>query len=279
MKTIERYGRPAWVIGSPITHTLSPPIHNSAFQESSLAHRYFAMEVEKTELPEFLGLFRRIDGLGANLTIPLKEAVTEEIANHTDSVNELGAANTLFWDRNELCLDNTDVYGFRELIRPWNDEISDLPVCMMGAGGAAKACLYALANLGVPRVYLWNRTRQRAVRLREQFSYLDIEVVSRNQLEQGEFEGTVVVNATSLGLDKTDPSPFPAETIREYMIGVDLIYHHETRFMSAFSRHGKESVGGLKMLVCQAARAWERWTGEEPPLETMMNAARNRLRK
>ena len=279
MKVVEQYGRPAWVIGSPISHTLSPPIHNSAFQKSSLAHRYFAMEVEKNELSEFLTLFRKIDALGANLTIPLKEAVTGEITNHTESVNQLGAANTLFWDGSELVLDNTDVYGFSELIRPWKDEISEVPVCMMGAGGAAKACLYALGNLSVPRVYLWNRTYERAVRLRERFSYLDIEVVSRDQLEQGVFEGSVVINATSLGLEETDPSPFPTEAIREHMIGVDLIYHHETRFMSAFSRRGKESAGGLTMLVCQAAKAWEHWTGVEPPVDEMMNTARSRLRE
>jgi len=277
MKSVKRYGRPAWVIGSPIEHTLSPPIHNSAFQHCSLPHRYFAMEVGENELPEFLGLFRQLDGLGVNLTIPLKEAVCQEITNQTEPVNQLGAANTVFWDDDELSLDNTDVYGFTELVSPWKAEITEDPVCLMGAGGAAKACLYALGKLDVPGIYICNRTRERAVRLREQFSYLDIEVVSRGELEEGKFDGKLVINATSLGLEKSDASAFPTEGIRNDMVGVDLIYHHDTRFLTAFSRRGKESVGGLKMLVCQAARAWERWTDEEPPLETMMDAARNQL--
>lgn len=278
MKTIEQYGRSAWVLGSPIEHTLSPPIHNRAFMVAELSHRYFAMEVEPQELEEFLQLFQKLNGLGANFTIPLKEKICDHIAGQTEPVKALGAANTLFWEQDHLVLDNTDVYGFTALLRPWHDRVSDDPVVLLGAGGAARACLYALGQLESPRIYLWNRTRERAEQLEQEFSRLPIHVLSRDQLESGDFETTLVINSTSLGLDPGDPSPFPSDQIGEAMVGVDLIYHHETQFMQDFTRMGDQAVGGLGMLVHQAARAWERWTGQVAPVEAMMETARNELR-
>lgn len=274
MRAVEEYGRPLWVIGSPLEHTLSPRLHNAAFEAAGSPHRYFALEVGPDELSSFLELFRSAGGLGANLTLPLKESVLERVENHSDSVRGTGAANTLYRSEGTLALENTDVDGFEALVSPWSDRIVDRGVLLLGAGGAARACLYALGRVGCPEVQIWNRTRERAVRLREAFGEPPVEVLDEEALREGRFEADLVVNATSLGLDPSDPSPFPVEAIEPDMVGVDLIYGRETRFQRDFREHGHEAEGGLTMLIEQAARAWELWMDREPDRGAMRRAVR-----
>lgn len=272
MQSIRRYGRQLWVIGSPISHTLSPPLHNAAFEAADLPHRYFAMEVKSRELGTFLTLFKQLNALGANLTLPLKESIREFVERESEAVKKTGAANTLYWENeDQLALQNTDVHGFKKLVEPWVDRIEGHPVVLLGAGGAARACLLGLDELGVDRVLLWNRTTSRAEALSDRFSAMDVTVLSDEQLESSP-GARLVVNSTSLGLEAEDPSPFPVGAIREDMVGVDLIYGRSTRFQRDFQEHGFASSGGLTMLVQQAARAWELWTGESPDVDVMASA-------
>lgn len=274
MKTIDKYGRQLWVIGSPISHTLSPPLHNAAFEDANLPHRYFAMEVQLEELGNFLETFKQLNGLGANLTLPLKESIRDFVQRKSGPVERTGAANTLYWaDDDELALDNTDVYGFRKLVEEYEDRIRSQPVVLLGAGGAARACLLGLDELGVGQVRLWNRTTRKAEELAEQFSTIDIDVLSDSELESPT-SASLVVNSTSLGLEEGDPSPYPSSRIREDMVGVDLIYGRMTQFQRDFKRHGAGASDGLTMLVQQAARAWERWIGESPSINAMKRAVR-----
>ena len=272
MEAVKSYGRPLWVIGSPIDHTLSPTLHNAAFEEAGLPHRYFALEVQEHQLEDFLEAFRRIDGLGANLTLPLKQRVRDYVSGETEAVRSVGAANTLYRSDGELRLDNTDVYGFKKLVEPWHEMILEEPLLLLGAGGAARACLRAFEEIGASQVFLWNRTRSKARKLADQFESLSIQVLEDAELESGTLPVRLVVNSTSLGLDPDDPSPFPREQVEPEIVGVDLIYGHETRFQQIFREYGRDAVGGLGMLIDQAARAWERWTGSQPDRSVMESA-------
>ncbi len=272
METTKSHGRPLWVIGSPIDHTFSPKLHNVAFEEAGLAHRYFALEVQKNELEGFLEAFRRIEGLGANLTLPLKQAIRDYVDAQTEAVRSVGAANTLYWSDGELQLDNTDVYGFKKLVEPWQDRIHQKPSLLLGAGGAARACLRGFEEMEAPKVFLWNRTTSKARELADHFESLDVDVLSDKELEQGTFDARLIVNSTSLGLEPEDPSPFPRQQVQSNMIGVDLVYGRETRFQKIFREAGRSAVGGLGMLIDQAARAWERWTGSQPDRSVMESA-------
>lgn len=272
MNVVERYGRPLWVLGSPISHTLSPSLHNAAFEAAGLDHRYFALEVGADELAKFLEAFRRLDGLGANLTLPLKEAVRELVDNETEAVSTVEAANTLYWNDGALCLENTDVYGFKQLVEPWHDRIREERVLLLGAGGAARACIQGLKEIGAQDVALWNRTTSKAERLSDQFWGVSPNVLNDEELESSALDVSIVVNATSLGLEEGDPSPFPDGQVTAGMVGVDLIYGRETAFVRAFREHGQEAVGGLRMLIDQAVRAWELWVGEKPDRDAMETA-------
>lgn len=278
MEPVEQYGQVLWVTGSPIDHTLSPAIHNAAFERAGLPHRYFAMEVSPRELEEFIDVFRTVGALGVNFTLPLKETICEIIDSRTEAVDRLGAANTLYRENGQLKLDNTDVYGFKQLVGPWHSDIEGGSVLVLGAGGAARACVFALDQLNCRQISIWNRTNERAEKIRDEFSGLPIQCLTDEQLEQGQFDAEIVVNATSLGLDESDPSPISESAVREGMVGVDLIYNRTTAFMELLSNRGEQAVGGLDMLVHQAARAWERWVGEQPNVDAMLDAARTALR-
>jgi shikimate dehydrogenase len=266
---VEQYGCPLWVVGSPLSHTLSPPIHNAAFKEADLPHRYFALEVQEEELQQFLENFRNLKGLGANLTLPLKETVQDYISSKTAAVQATKAANTIFWSDGQLRLDNTDVYGFKQLVGPWDRVIRHDSVLILGAGGAARACLQGFNEMNVSNLYLWNRTNKKAEGLARSFESLNVSVLNNDQLEDPPGDIKLVVNATSLGLESGDPSPFPPESVRSDQVGVDLIYGKQTRFLEAFRNRGRDAVDGLTMLIQQAARSWERWVGHEPNISAM----------
>ncbi|MFP4687778.1 MAG: shikimate dehydrogenase family protein [bacterium] len=281
MRTVESVGSPLWVIGKPIKHSLSPLIHNAALREARLPHRYFSLEVGEEELEEFLTIFKTIKCPGANLTLPLKQKILELVPREkqTETVRSLGAANTLYWSGSSPALENTDVYGFKKLAENWKELIEEFPVLVLGAGGAARACILALSELDCSEIFLWNRTTERAEQLKDEFSGIPVTVLYSEDFEKEAPEARLVVNATSLGLKNGDRSPYPRRMVRPEMVGVDLIYNRTTEFMLNFDKAGQAAAGGLKMLVFQAARAWKLWFDKEPDLEIMFETARDYLLK
>ncbi len=279
MKPVLKYGSPFWVLGQPVEHTLSPAIHNAAFEAADLPHRYFAQEVSPDELKIFFEFLEQLNFPGANITLPLKEKAVTLISEsyHDDSVKKTGAANTVYNREGRLQLANTDVYGFKKLIEPSEEIIQKEPVLLLGAGGAARACVAGLKELGCRKLFLWNRTEKKAHSLAGQFESPPIKVLNRDELENHLPAVKLVVNATSLGLNRNDPSPFPVNNIAADMVGVDLIYNRETKFLRDFANRGKKASGGLEMLVHQAARAWQLWLNKQPDIETMLRAARQEL--
>ncbi len=272
MKLIHKYGAPLFVIGSPVEHTFSPYIHNRAFEAAGLEHRYFALQVEKGELEQFIDLCEQLQSPGANLTLPHKETICSAIPNKNSEVERLQAANTIYRRHGELRLANTDLFGFRRLIEPWVEKIRDEGVLLLGAGGAARACLLGFEQENCKKIFLWNRTTRKALELQEEFPELQLEVLDQKQLNNGEFSASVVVNATSVGLKADEPVLVPKAVIRSDMVGIDLIYNRETRFVKSFKRLGSEATGGLDMLVHQAARSWELWTDQQAPTKAMFAA-------
>jgi len=274
LKTIDRYGQPLFVIGNPVEHTISPPIHNRAFQVAELPHRYFALQVEAGELGRLVDLLIDLDSPGVNVTLPHKESICSVISNKSSEVKRLGAANTVYRRRGELRLANTDVYGFSKLAAPWEEEARRGGVLLLGAGGAARACLLAFEQMGCEKVTIYDEVKKKAARMEEEFRELQIDVIDKPELDKGGFEARVVVNATPVGLEEGEPSVLPEKVIEPDMVGIDLIYNRRTKFLELFEAKGCPNCGGLDMLVYQAARSWELWTDRQPPVEAMFEAAR-----
>jgi len=269
----------AYLIGKPVGHSLSPAMHNAAFAALGLPHTYRALEVDESQLRATLERWRGEDVLGANVTIPHKEAVLKLVDEVDDEARAIGAVNTVARKGTRLVGHNTDKYGFEQAVRSIRGHSVDdsgYPfvmdnVLVLGAGGAARACVLSLLE-HKNGVLIANRDRARAQRLAGAMAKFD--TYSRGiQVVPWSERGTVVdavVNATPLGMHGEDP----LEGAELPLWVVDLVpTAEETPLVKrARSREYGAVVDGLVMLLHQAARAFGLWTGLEPPLEVMRAA-------
>ena len=265
----------AAVIGSPVGHSLSPAIHNAAFRALGLPWVFVAWEVPEGYAPEALESMERFGVAGLSVTMPHKSAVAQALDSLAEEAEMLGAVNCVVREAGadggtKLIGHNTDGYGIIASLREdagFAPENSDCLV--LGAGGAARAAVLALANAGASRVAVANRTPERA----EQAAALagdKGEVVPADAA--GEFD--LVVNATPLGMGELkDEIPVSPMLLRPDQTVLDLIYiPEETTLMAQARDRGVAVYNGLGMLVHQAARAFELWTSQPAPLEAMTSA-------
>jgi shikimate dehydrogenase len=269
-----------YLLGHPVAHSLSPLLQNAAFAALGLGHTYEALDVTAEELPQAVERIRTDDNvLGANVTVPHKEAVLRLLRSLDGEASRAGAANTISKHCDERAAGcslqgwNTDGLGFEHALRDAGITVADKRVLVLGAGGAARAVVPVLVR-ELAQVTIANRDRARAERLRQTFPTAGgawrPEVVDWSAV-WSVAGADVVVNATSLGLDGEDPlagSPLP-----ERLTVIDLVpTATDTPLVARARAAGCEVLNGLPMLVHQAALAFTIWTGEPPPLQAMRGA-------
>ncbi len=266
----------AGVIGHPVAHSRSPKLHGHWLKTYGLAGHYVPMDVAPADLETVLQTLPKAGFVGANVTVPHKEAALR-IADHvSDRASVIGAANTLvFRADGSIHADNTDGYGFMENLRSgapdWNAK--DGPAVVFGAGGASRAILSALSDAGVPEIILTNRTRTRADHLKEEFGQR-ITVVdwvqAGNVIENAEF----VVNTTSLGMQGQPELRVPLDGLQPGTVVTDLVYTPlKTGLLRQAEQAGCTVVDGLGMLLHQAVPGFERWFGTRPEVTEDTRAA------
>ena len=266
-----------WLIGRPVAHSLSPAMHNAAFAKLGLPHRYETKETADDQLAATLDRMRRDnDVLGANVTIPHKESVLRLLDEVDDEARRIGAVNTIVSRGSRLVGYNTDKYGFEMALEtqprrvPWHQgfPFADDRILILGAGGAARACALSLLEHG-NQVDIANRDPGRAEALAR-----SIEVDGRHPRvvpwPHGAEPGDAVVNATPLGLNGEEA----LEDVQLPKWVIDLV---PTAKESALVKRAKATdnvtvVDGLSMLLYQAVRSFELWTGVPAPLEAMRAA-------
>lgn len=267
------------VIGQPIAHSRSPAMHGAALAELGLAPQwsYEAIECSPEDFPALVGGLPRRGFRGVNVTIPHKAAALTASDRASGVASEIGAANTLSFDRGEIVADNTDAAGLLEALP---EPPRDRRALVLGAGGSARAVVWALADQGA-RVAVWNRTQERAAELANAFGAEAIPA-AEGLLPVAEFE--LIVNATSVGLeggagvaDPIDALHLPADGLSDRHVVVDLVYGPTgTELGRLARRRGARFVDGLEVLVRQGAASLRIWTGLEPPIATMRRAAAER---
>ena len=260
----------AGVIGSPVAHSRSPRLHGHWLKSYGLSGHYIPMDVSAAKLEETLRLLPEIGFVGVNITIPHKERVMEIADMVSDRATLIGAANTLtFREGGKIYADNTDGYGFLENLKQgapdWRANAG--PAVVLGAGGASRAVITALLEAGVPEIYLSNRTRLRAEKLREDFGQR-IHVIdwvhAGNVLE----EANTVVNTSSLGMVGKPELRVPLDGLRPGTLVTDIVYTPlETRLLRIGRELGCTCVDGLGMLLHQAVPGFERWFGTRPVVD------------
>lgn len=260
----------AGVIGHPIAHSRSPALHGFWLRRHGIKGHYIPMDVAPADLKDALNLLPKLGFVGLNVTIPHKEAVLQLADIVTDRAALIGAANTLIFRKDgRIHADNTDGAGFianlRQNAAEWNPAAG--PAAVFGAGGAARAVIAALLEVGVPEIRITNRTRPRADALRSDFG-AKITVVDwvqgANMLEGA----TTVVNTTSLGMVGKPEFRVPLDALEPSALVTDLVYAPlQTPLLRAAAERGCTVVDGLGMLLHQAAPGFERWFGPRPEVD------------
>jgi shikimate dehydrogenase len=265
---IDGHTRVAGIIGWPVEHSLSPAMHNAAFRELGLNWLYAAFPVSPDRVPEAVRGLAAAGCAGLNVTIPHKQAVIACCSAVSDAVEAIGAANTLVPDgAGGFRADNTDAAGFLHALDSEAPlELDTTRVLVIGAGGAARAVVWALRSRGA-RVLVANRTAERAADLGEPVPF------SREALDEAAGDADLVVNCTSLGMHGELPEELPLDALGPGHVVADIVYRPGgTAWLAAAEGRGARVVDGLSMLLHQGADAFRQWTGEEPPIEAMAAA-------
>ena len=269
---IDGYTRLAAVVANPIKHSISPFIHNRAFEATNTNGVYLAWEVEGTDLAETVANIRRFQMFGINLSMPYKEQVIPYLDQLSEEARLIGAVNTVVNREGTLIGYNTDGKGFFKSLPSF--KISGKRMVLLGAGGAAKAILAQAILDGVSQVSVFVRsasiekTRPYLEKLQNETGFkvdlFALEDVS--ELQARITDSDLLVNATSVGMDGVS-LPIPASVLLpEKLLVADVIYKpFETPFLKWARNQGNHAVNGLGMLLYQAAEAFQLWTGKEMP--------------
>ncbi len=266
----------AGVIGAPVAHSRSPALHQYWLRKYAIRGHYVPLEVSQEDLAEVLKAMPRMGFVGANVTIPHKETVLRHADLVTDRAALIGAANTLIFRKDgKVHADNTDGFGFIENLRKsvpdWNPRAG--PAAGLGAGGAARAVIAALMEVGVPELRVSNRTRTRADALREEFG---TKIIVFDWVQAGNaIEGAAtVVNTTALGMQGKAEFRVPLDGLSKDAVVTDLVYVPlETTLLRRARQIGCRTADGLGMLLHQAVPGFERWFGLRPEVDDDLRRA------
>lgn len=273
------------VIGDPIEHSLSPVMHNAAFKALHLNYIYLAFQVKRGELKTAVDWIRTIGIHGISVTLPHKV----EVMKYIDSVDQLakaiGAVNTIHNKDGKLLGYNTDGIGAFKALREKVPNLHGRKVVILGAGGAARAIAFTLANEGVNLTIL-NRTGNKAIQLAKSLQTKFGSPVSGFKLEDKLLrktlsEADILINATQVGMSPKENETLVTRNFMKPNLAVfDIVYNPlKTRLLKEAEAAGATTIDGVNMLVYQGAEAFRIWTGHTPPIEVMRCAVIDKLRR
>jgi shikimate dehydrogenase len=271
------------LIGWPVSHSVSPAMHNAAFAHLGLDWAYLPLPVDPARpdavAQAVLGL-RALGLRGANVTVPHKQAVMPALDQLTPAAQAIGAVNTIVVAEDGALLgDNTDAPGFIADLREHGVDPAGLNVLVLGAGGSARAVVYGLADAGARTIVIANRTVARAATLASalgpQHPGCRIAAIALDNLPAHAAGADLIVNCTALGMTpQVESSPWPEDLpFRAEQVVYDLVYNpRQTRLLQQAAAAGAQAIGGIGMLVWQGALAFQRWTGQPAPVAVMRAA-------
>ncbi|MEX0591151.1 MAG: shikimate dehydrogenase [Xanthobacteraceae bacterium] len=267
--------RRAGVIGHPVAHSRSPVIHRYWLNEHNIDGDYTREDVPPEKIRTFLRNFATSGLVGANVTVPYKEAAFRALARADPVAAALKVANTLWLEDGRLAGTNTDVYGFLanldERLPGW--DVAAEQTVVLGAGGGARAVVFGLLQRGLGRVVVINRTRARAEAIAAELGDR-VTPASLNELPEWLEDADLLVNATTLGMTGQPPLEIDLAPMQDGAVVYDIVYVPlETPLLAAARARGLRTVDGLGMLLHQAVPAFERWFGVRPSVTPGLRAA------
>lgn len=253
-------------IGHPISHSLSPKMFNAAFSDQNINATFEVREVLPENLVEFISNLRKEKFYnGLSVTIPHKEKIIPLLDFVSEESKKIGAVNTVYWKENILCGENTDWKGVVSALQPIQS-IVNKKVFIFGAGGAARACVYALKSLGVEKIYVWDRNLEKAekVAFDESVQVGDMKNINAD----------IFINATPLGLKEEDVIPISDEKLKSFEWVFDVVYG-ETNLLKRARDVGCKTIDGREMLLAQAALQFKIFFGIDAPVEIIRKSIFN----
>ncbi len=275
------------IIGDPVEHSLSPVMHNAAIAELGVDYIYVPFPVKKADLSKAIAGFEVIGVQGFNITIPHKQTIMPLLGDVTNTAKMVGAVNTVWHTPSGWKGTNTDVEGFVAPLKEMSQDWSQITAVVLGNGGAARAVVAGLGELGCCEIHIVGRDRQKLVDFYQTWQNIPkiaplLKVHYTEILPELLSAADLLVNTTPVGMyPQIDNSPIPEELMQQLKpdaIAYDLIYTPSpTKFLSFARARGLTAIDGLEMLVQQGAAALEIWLQQPVPIDTMRNSLKQQL--
>jgi shikimate dehydrogenase len=285
MNMISGKTRICGLIGDPVEHTMSPAMHNAAYQKLGLDYIYLPFRVKPEQLAQAVDGLRALNVRGFNVTIPHKVSVIPLLDGLDPLAEKIGAVNTVVNNDGELRGYNTDSAGFLKALLENGIEPEGKKIVVLGAGGASRAITYVLAEKGAHLTVL---NRQLELDWAEDIARLihkdldrEVKVMELGHLAEALEGADILVNATSVGMSPAiEESPVPAQLLKPGLVVFDIVYNPiMTRLLREAGSVGARTIGGVDMLAWQGALAFEKWTGQTAPVDLMRQEAVRILEK
>ena len=250
-----------FVIGNPISHSLSPKLHNYWIKKNNIKAEYLKKELTLIELGEFVNEIKQKKIAGANITVPFKKSIIPYLDKLSPDAEKTQSVNTITVEKNNLIGHNTDIFGFEQAFKKFNFSIEKKRVFILGAGGVVPSIILALNNMNTSKISVSNRTKEKALSLKDRFEKISV-------LNWGEIpEFDIIINATSLGL-KNEIINLDLNNVGQNKIFYDVIYNpSETNFLNTGKKLGNLSENGKLMFIYQALASFELWHGIKPNID------------
>ena len=248
-----------FVIGNPINHSLSPELHNFWLKKNKINAVYDKIKLEESELKDFINKLRNEEIHGINVTVPFKNKVIKYLDKLSSEVETTDSVNTIYKSGVDIVGHNTDVAGFELGLRHAKISVLRKSILILGAGGVVPSIVYSLLNMGCKKIFLSNRTIEKAVNIKKKFN--EVEVLKWG--EKPDFD--IVINATSVGL-KDDTLDINLNT--KDKIFYDIIYNpKETQFLKKAKENGNRTENGMFMFIYQANQSFSIWNNVIPKID------------
>jgi len=272
------------VIGDPIEHSLSPQIHNAAFQHLKLNYVYVAFRVAEKDIKNALQGIQALKIHGLNVTMPLKTKIIPYLDKLDSCAERIGAVNTVLNEKGKLIGYNTDGLGALAALKANNQDLVNKKILILGAGGASRAISYTLAK-DARKIVILNRTIEKARSLAKELNKIFGKKVRYGEINEKRLEKElkdtdILINATLLGMHPyKNETPVSRKLLQSDLTVFDLVYNPpETRLLREAKAIGAKTINGLAMLVHQGALSFEIWTGKKAPIDVMLKACMEGLK-
>lgn len=257
------------IIGKPLSHSLSPVLHNYWFKKNNITANYSLIEIQKEQIKDVINKIRTKELHGVNVTVPYKQDVIPHLDIIVNDAKETSSINTIYLNtENKIVGENTDVYGFEQsfINKLKNEDIIKKNILILGAGGVAPSIIYALKKKQIEKLFISNRTLQKAKNIKKKFPF--VEIIAWEKIFQKTEEMDIIINATSLGMKNGSNFETLIQRFKPGLIYYDVIYNPlETKMLKNFKKNIVKTFNGLEMFLFQAQKSFFLWNKITPIID------------